>query len=85
MRTEGTLYLTYVTRLEEIIMKSKTLGGMLLEAKDIVEERKNDKRLLEARFLYAAILPPVPQYAKNYSSMDFVLYDCIEEKKINNK
>lgn len=85
MKTNGTLYLTYDTCLEEIIMKSKTLGGMLLEAKDIVEERKNDERLLDARFVYAAILPPVPQYAKQYSSMDFVLYDCIEEKKINRR
>lgn len=81
MRIEGTLYLTYDTVLEKIILRSKTLGGMLLEAKDIVEQRKNDKSLLEARFVYAALLPPVPQYAKKYSSMDFLLYDCIPERK----
>ena len=81
MRIEGTLYLTYDTVLEKIILRSKTLGGMLLEAKDIVEQRKNDKSLLESRFVYAALLPPVPQYAKKYSSMDFLLYDCIPERK----
>lgn len=81
MKIEGTLYLTYDTVLEKIILKSKTLGGMFLEAKDIVELRKNDKSLLEARFVYAALLAPVPQYAKNYSSMDFILYDCIQERK----
>ena len=81
MRIEGTLYLTYDTVLEKTILRSKTLGGMLLEAKDIVEQRKNDKSLLEARFVYAALLPPVPQYAKKYSSMDFLLYDCIPERK----
>lgn len=40
MRTVGTLYLTYDTYLEEIEMKSKTFGGMFMEAKDIVEDRR---------------------------------------------
>lgn len=80
MRIVGTLYLTYDTYLEEIEMKSKTFGGMFMEAKDIVEDRKPDKRLSDARFVYAVLLPPVPQYAKKYASMDFVLFDSIKEK-----
>lgn len=81
MITEGTLYLTYYTSVEKIMLKSATLGGMFLEAKDIVEKKKYDKSLLEARFVYATFLAPVPQYARNYSSMDFVLYDRTKERR----
>lgn len=81
MITEGTLYLTYDIYVEKIILKSTTLGGMFLEAKDIVKKKKYDKSLLEARFVHATFLAPVPQYAKNYSSMDFVLYDCTKERR----
>lgn len=81
MITEGILYLTYDTSVEKIMLKSATLGGMFLEAKDIVEKKKYDKSLLEARFVYATFLAPVPQYARNYSSMDFVLYDRTKERR----
>ena len=81
MITEGSLYLTYYTSVEKIMLKSTTLGGKFLEAKDIVEKKKYDKSLLEARFVYATFLAPVPQYARNYSSMDFVLYDCTKERR----
>lgn len=81
MITEGTLYLTYDTSVEKIMLKSATLGGMFLEAKDIVEKKKYDKSLLDARFVYATFLAPVPQYARNYSSMDFVLYDRTKERR----
>lgn len=81
MITEGSLCLTYDICVEKIILKSTTLGGMFLEAKDIVEKKKYDKSLLEARFVYATFLAPVPQYAKIYSSMDFVLYDCTKERR----
>lgn len=81
MITKGTLYLTYDTSVKKIMLKSATLGGMFLEAKDIVEKRKYDKSLLKARFVYTTFLAPVPQYARNYSSMDFVLYDCTKERR----
>lgn len=81
MTIEGTLCLTYDTSVEMIMLKSATLGGMFLEAKDIVEKKKYDKSLLEARFVYATFLAPVPQYARNYSSMDFVLYDRTKERR----
>lgn len=81
MTIEGTLCLTYDTSVEKIMLKSATLGGMFLEAKDIVEKKKYDKSLLEARFVYATFLAPVPQYARNFSFMDFVLYDRTKERR----
>ncbi len=83
MITEGSLCLTYDICIEKIILKSTTLGGMFLEAKDIVKKKKYDKSLLEARFVYATFLVTCTPICKKLIHL-WILFCMTVQKREDN-